>query len=94
MYKAIEPFIDLQDSNRAYKPGDVFPREGLNVSESRIADLASASNRRGRPVIQLVEEPKKPVEKPAEKPEKEPIEEPVKETVEKPKRGRKKKNAD
>lgn len=83
MYKAIEPFVDLQDNNRAYKPGDIFPREGLNVSESRIADLASASNRRGRPVIELV------MSVPEEPKEKEPAKEP-----EKPKRGRKKKNAD
>lgn len=84
MYKAIESFIDLQDGNRAYKPGDVFPREGLNVSESRLADLASASNRRGRPVIELIIDMPEP---------KEPIEEPIEE-VEKPKRGRRKKNAD
>ncbi len=68
MYKAIEPFIDLQDGNKAYKPGDVFPRDGLKVSKARVDELASSSNRRGRPVIALVT----PVESPrkAEKPKK------------------------
>ncbi len=54
MYKAIERFIDLQDNNYAYNTGDKFPREGLDVSEERMNELASSDNLRGRPVIELI----------------------------------------
>lgn len=89
MYKAVEPFVDLQDGNRAYKPGDIFPRDGLKVSKARLEELSTGNNRRGRPVICL-ETPVKPPTR-AAKPKK--AETPAKET--KPaktanKRGRKK----
>lgn len=54
MYKAIERFTDMQDNNYAYNTGDTFPREGLEVSEERIAELSSSDNLRGRSVIELI----------------------------------------
>lgn len=51
MYKVIVKFTDLQDGNRAYNVGDIFPRVGLKVTDERIAELASDKNRRGLPLI-------------------------------------------
>ena len=78
MYRVKEYFTDLQDENRAYNVGDIFPREGVKVSAERLAELASADNRRGRALIELVqttvqkaeksEEPVEAEEKAAEKP--------------------------
>lgn len=61
MYRVIKYFTDLQDGNHAYEVGDIYPREGLTVSEKRIAYLASSNNRQYEPVIAQVEvEEKKP----------------------------------
>lgn len=54
MYRVIEYFTDLQDDDHEYRTGDIFPREGLKVSEARLAELASAENLRGIPLIELV----------------------------------------
>ena len=56
MYKVIEYFEDLQDNNRPYNVGDVYPAEGLSVSEKRVEELASDKNRRKKPLIEVVEE--------------------------------------
>lgn len=67
MYKVIEYFEDLQDNNRPYNIGDVFPIEGVNVTEKRLEELASDKNRRKKPLIEVVEEkPKKKKAKPIE----------------------------
>jgi arginine utilization protein RocB len=58
MYITIKLFTDLQDDNWLYNVGDVYPRKGLNVTESRIKELSSANNRQGKPLIKLIEEPK------------------------------------
>ena len=66
MYKAIELFTDLQDSNFKYQPGDEFPRHGLKVTKKRINELLGPNNRRGRAVIEEVKEEteeEKPVKK-------------------------------
>lgn len=55
-YKVIHFFTDLQDFNHAYRVGDIFPRTGVKVSDSRIAELASNKNKQGKPLIQKVEE--------------------------------------
>nr|UWD70881.1 MAG: hypothetical protein [Bacteriophage sp.] len=55
MYGVIEYFTDLQDDDHEYRTGDIFPREGLKVSEARLAELASAEKLRGIPLIELVE---------------------------------------
>ena len=71
MYKAISYFKDMKDNMHSYNPGDIFPREGFSVSEERIAELASDKNRRGKAVIEFVEDKVK-YEKPEiiEKPKK------------------------
>lgn len=100
MYKATVRFADIQDNYTVYNPGDTFPRTGKTVSRDRIAELSTCANRRGIPLIALVEAPetvKKPVkaEIPEDfmnKPEISPDE--PKEEAKKPvKRGRKKKDA-
>lgn len=49
-YRVIRDFIDLKDGNRAYKPGDTYPRVGLRVRQSRIDDLLGKN--KGTPVIE------------------------------------------
>ena len=64
MYKVIKRFHDLQDSRKTktgviyheYNVGDTFPRKGKDVSEERIQELAGSDNKRGVPLIELVEE--------------------------------------
>lgn len=71
MYKVVKFFTDLQDNNRPYSVGDVFPHAdaGYPVSKKRLAELAGNGNLQGMPLIQLVEEepvkatPKKPAAK-------------------------------
>lgn len=85
MYKAIRFFRDIQDKSHAYRPGDEFPRPGLEVTPERLEELSTKNNRRGVAVIAE--------EKPKAEPKEEAKAEPEAETQEKPKR-RKKKNAD
>lgn len=59
MYKVVEFFHDLQDSGHAYNPGDTFPRDGVKVSDERIAELAGYANRRGMKLIEKVEKVEK-----------------------------------
>ena len=69
MYRAVERFADLTDHNHLYNAGDVFPRQGLEVSGKRLAELASSANKAGRPLIkeikevEIVSEPKKKTKK-------------------------------
>lgn len=86
MYKAIEYFKDLKDGGYKYHAGDVFPRQGYKPSASRIAELLSANNKRGRAVIAKVIEAEVPVKQAEPVKAAEPVEE-------KPKRRRSKKNA-
>ena len=62
-YKVIEYFEDLQDNGRPYNVGDVFPVDGNTVTDERIAELASAQNRRRIPLIEEVEDKPKRVRK-------------------------------
>jgi hypothetical protein len=50
-YKVISFFTDLQDLGYPYNPGDKFPRDGMTVSNERIAELASKNNKQGKPLI-------------------------------------------
>ena len=68
MYKVIKYFTDLHDANHPYNVGDEFPRIGIEVTESRIAELAGSNNKQGVPLIALVED--QPEEQPDEKPKK------------------------
>lgn len=58
-YIAIESFVDLQDGNHVYHPGDPFPRDGIVVSQGRIDELIGVHNKLGRALIKEVAEPVK-----------------------------------
>lgn len=75
-YKALVFFRDGQDDNRAYRPGDTFPRAGLAVSAVRLAELSGSANRRGIPVIREEKAAKAPEKAPEKEPEKAPEEAP------------------
>lgn len=68
-YKVLRHFADLLDNRYEYKAGDEFPRNGLKVSKSRLAELSSDKNKRGVPLIEAVEEVEEEPEK-VEKPKK------------------------
>lgn len=55
-YKVLKYFEDLQDDRYPYHEGDIFPRDGFDVSEERIAELSSDANRRGKPLIEKVDD--------------------------------------
>ena len=59
MYKALTRFADLNDGNRIYEAGDIYPRPGFVVSYERLAELAGSDNRAGKPLIKAVEAPRK-----------------------------------
>lgn len=46
----------MQDNNFAYQVGDTYPREGLNVLQSRINELASNKNLQRTPLIEEIPE--------------------------------------
>ena len=48
----------MKDNNYPYEAGDIYPREGLEVSEERLSELASDKNLRKEPLIKKVEEKK------------------------------------
>ena len=54
MYQVIRFFTDLKDNDYAYKVGDTFPREGVEVSEERLAELAGSDNKQGTPLVKKV----------------------------------------
>lgn len=64
MYKVIKKFHDLQDARETkngkvyqeYNVGDVFPHDGMEVSEERLAELSGSDNKQGVPLIELVQE--------------------------------------
>lgn len=66
-YRVIHYFTDLQDLDYPYKVGDLFPRQGLSVSEERLKELSSDANKRGMPLIELVSETKQSVMQESEK---------------------------
>lgn len=70
MYTALRKWRDLED-NHLYEIGDVYPHDGREISEERIAELSGTQNKAGFALIKaqeiVVEE--KPVQK-AEQPKK------------------------
>ena len=58
MYKVIKFFTDLQDSEHPYNVGDEYPRKGKEATADRIAELMSAKNKQGVPLIEKIEDPK------------------------------------
>lgn len=76
-FRVIKYFTDLQDNSHAYHEGDLFPREGIEVSEDRIKELSTNANRRKEPLIAaVVDAEKEPVEDIPEEHTEEPKEEP------------------
>ena len=75
MFKVVHFFTDLQDAEHPYSVGDAYPREGASVTDERIAELSSAKNLQGQPLIMEVphnesmdaedSEPEKAEEEPA-----------------------------
>lgn len=61
MYRVINYFTDLHDKNHPYNVGDIFPREGVEVTKERLEELAGTNNKQGKALIEEV-----PDEKPAE----------------------------
>ncbi len=49
MYKVIRAFRDLEDNEKLYKVGDIFPTEGK--SKERVSYLKGSANKLGEPVI-------------------------------------------
>ena len=56
MFKVIRFFNDVQDNNRPYEVGDIYPREGLTPTKERIAKLASDENALHTPLIEEIKE--------------------------------------
>lgn len=57
-YVVIKHFTDLQDDGHSYHAGDIFPREGLTVSQKRLKELSSSNNRQNIPLIKKTPETK------------------------------------
>jgi len=54
-YQVISRFYDKQDESKyVYNVGDVFPREGQEVTEERIKELSTDKNALKRPLIELI----------------------------------------
>lgn len=54
-YKVVKAFTDLQDQNHFYEVGDIYPRDGVNVSASRINELSGTNNRQHTILIRAEE---------------------------------------
>ncbi len=50
-----KPWRDLEDNDYVYEQGDVYPREGLEVSTQRIKELSTINNQIGEILIQKIE---------------------------------------
>lgn len=59
-YKVLRFFNDLQDDNYYYETGSVYPRDGLDPSQNRIDELASAENKQGIPLIEEIKATEQP----------------------------------
>lgn len=58
MYKVLRHFYDLANNGYEYNEGDVYKHDG--VSDKRLAELSSANNKLGVPLIVKIEQkPKK-----------------------------------
>jgi hypothetical protein len=104
-YTVIKFFTDLQDNRHPYNVGDTFPREGVDVTQKRLKELAGRNNKQHKPLIKAVNVPDVKTEDPVPVPDSEipeisemdekGIDEIDKKPAdEKPRRGRKKKEAE
>ena len=55
MYRVVRFFTDLHDGDHPYNVGDPFPRQGVKVTEERLAELSGSSNKQGMPLIEKFE---------------------------------------
>ena len=55
MYKVIHYFTDLQDFNHPYDVGDIYPRQGVSVTEERLKELSGSNNKQKKPLIKCIE---------------------------------------
>ena len=53
-YTVLRKFTDLQDNNYKYHAGDLYPRDGIEVSAERIKELSTDQNRQGSPLISAI----------------------------------------
>lgn len=56
MYEVIRYFEDLQDNNRPYNVGDIFPHDGMTVKEERLRELSGSNNKQRKPLIRKISE--------------------------------------
>lgn len=106
MYRVIKAFYDTLDDDHYYEAGDPYPREGLQVAEKRIAELAGIKNRRRTALIAPAQEEEAPEQQeeaaeeaaettePEELPEEAPEEAPEESAEKKPKNKKKKGKSD
>lgn len=66
-FRAVVDFADLEDNRRPYRAGETYPRDGLTVSEERLAALSGSDNRAGKPLIAAEHDAGTPVSKPAKR---------------------------
>lgn len=55
-YKVIKDFTDEKAGGRVYRKDNVFPAEGLQVSEERLKELSTKENKRNEVLIEEVAE--------------------------------------
>lgn len=56
-YEVVQKFKDVQDNGKVYQKGDRYPKPlNKKVSEERLNELASTSNKLGQPVIKVIGE--------------------------------------
>lgn len=68
MYRVVKFFTDLQDGDHPYHVGDIFPRDGVEVTEDRIKELSGRNNRQGVPLIEYAgeQDPEQETESPVD----------------------------
>ena len=58
MYTVINTFSDKQDANRLYRPGDIYPAEGVKVTKGRLHELSHRHPMTGKVYIkEIIETP-------------------------------------
>lgn len=67
-YIVVKDFSDIQDDRHVYHAGDTFPRMGLEVSDERVAELASKDNKRGEILIKAIDAERKVPQEPEIRP--------------------------
>ncbi|WP_075968006.1 hypothetical protein [Murdochiella massiliensis] len=55
-YRVVKYFNDLHDGEYAYYVGDAYPRDGVDVTDSRVKELLGDENLQGQPLIEKVKD--------------------------------------